>query len=90
MAKATTKVKTDCWCGCGRTPNSGHDFVSGHDMKAAFEAIIIDWGTVQRFIEMLGYGPGMNDASLDVTYHEHVAKKSERRPRTRRPSGLKV
>ena len=78
--------KPECWCGCGRNPSGDNDFAHGHDLKAAVAAILIDWGSVQRFVEQLGYGPGLNDASLDVTYHEHIVKSSGRKGRTRKPS----
>lgn len=90
MPKASKAVAKECWCGCGKSVSGSGDFAHGHDVKAALEAIIIDWGSVQKFIELLGYGPGMNDASLDVTYHEHMAKKTGRTGRKRRPAGMKV
>lgn len=91
MAKSKQGLtRKECWCGCGSPVSRQSDFAKGHDVKAALEAVIVDWGSVQRFLEVLGYGPGINDASLDVTYHEHMAKKTGRKGRTRRPAGMRV
>ncbi len=53
-----TKPTETCWCGCGEQTTSGGPFLPGHDRKAESAVIKVEYGSIKRFLEAHGYGPG--------------------------------
>lgn len=48
----------ECWCGCGKEAAIGSFFLSGHDKVAESAVILVEYGSVPRFLYDKGYGPG--------------------------------
>ena len=53
-----TRTTETCWCGCGEPTLPGSAFLPGHDRKTEAALIKVEYGSIQRFLERHGYGPG--------------------------------
>ncbi len=51
-----------CWCGCGEETKPNRFFLPGHDRRAEAAVVRVEYGSVARFLEDLGYGPGGKNA----------------------------
>jgi predicted Rossmann fold nucleotide-binding protein DprA/Smf involved in DNA uptake len=45
-----------CWCGCGTEVEKGAFFAPRHDAKAATDAVVAVYGSVEMFLATHGYG----------------------------------
>ncbi len=67
-----------CWCGCGEATNEGSAFLPGHDRRAESAVIKLRYGSIQKFVEQHGYGPGGKNL------RQELAEWERRNGRTRR------
>ncbi len=47
-----------CWCGCGEETKPDSVYLPGHDRRAEAAVVRVEHGSVARFLEDHGYGPG--------------------------------
>jgi hypothetical protein len=49
----------ECWCGCEQpTKEPGNFFLPGHDKVAESAVILLEYGSVPKFLVAHGFGPG--------------------------------
>ncbi len=66
------KQPETCWCGCGEVTDGG-TFLPGHDRRAESAVIKVEYGSIKRFLEHHGYGPGGKNPQ------EELARKAQGR-----------
>jgi hypothetical protein len=69
----------ECWCGCGEEVSERTFFKPGHDRRAESAVIKVLYGSVARFLDEQGFGPGRRNAMRELEAYRRGMTEGEDR-----------